>query len=211
MESFSQSICAITRRANCLPIASPWALPEWAYRYHSTAANLSICGTPLCTSSLAARPPCEWSVKSLMVEAWANAKRLNGDGLAGVRIKIALDESRRAARRARGLAVGIDPVDARKRTVFVVERAVLVEDHEYIFYFLSQGFDLLFRPIDAAPLRIRVRDKIGRDIRAEVGCVVTCTRRSAAKTGCSNRETATKVAAPIATAILMRLPTMPTS
>src|ERR1700722_11953045 len=54
----SQSICAMTRRANCLPMASRAAPPARAYLRHSTSANLSILGTPSCTSSLAARP--EW-------------------------------------------------------------------------------------------------------------------------------------------------------
>jgi hypothetical protein len=58
---------------------------------------------------------------------------LNGDRLAGVRIEVAFRKSCRVGRRARDLPIGIDPVDARKRPVFVVERAILVEDDEYVF------------------------------------------------------------------------------
>ena len=73
----SQSICAITRRANCVPIFSPRALPVPAYFRHSTSANLSIFATPSWTSILAASPLCEWSVESLN-EAFSAGPTRNG-------------------------------------------------------------------------------------------------------------------------------------
>ena len=66
-----------------------------------------------------------------------DAERLDRYRLAGVRIEVALREAWRVGGRARILPVGIEAVDARKRAVFVVERAILVEDDEDVFDLLS--------------------------------------------------------------------------
>ena len=99
----------------------------------------------------------------------ADAERPNGDRLPGRGVEIALSEARRVDRGARLLAVGIEPVDAGKRAVFMVERAVLVEDDEDIFDLLPQRRDVARRPFRIAPARVVVADEIGRDVGGRVG------------------------------------------
>jgi hypothetical protein len=68
----------------------------------------------------------------------ADAKRLDGDRLAGVCIEVALREPWRVDGAARILSVRIDSVDAGQRAIFVVERAVLVEmTKTYLIFCLS--------------------------------------------------------------------------
>ena len=99
----------------------------------------------------------------------ADAKRLNRDSLAGICVDIGLREARRVGGRARIFSIGIEPVDARESPVFVVERAVLVEDHEHIFDFSPQRLDVLLGPVRVGPARIRVGDEIRRDVGARIG------------------------------------------
>ena len=99
----------------------------------------------------------------------ADAKRLNRDGLAGVCVDIGLREARRVGGRARIFSIGIEPVDARESPVFMVERAVLVEDHEHIFDFSPQRLDVLLGPVRVGPARVGVGDEIRRDVGARIG------------------------------------------
>ena len=99
----------------------------------------------------------------------ADAKRLNRDGLAGICVDIGLREARRVGGRARIFSIGIEAVDARESAVFVVERAVLVEDHEHIFHLLPQRLDVLLGPVRVGPARVRVGDEIRRDVGARIG------------------------------------------
>jgi hypothetical protein len=94
---------------------------------------------------------------------------LDEDSLAGVRIEVAFREPRRVGRRARILPVGIEAVDAWKRAVFVVERAVLVEDDEYVFDLLSERGDVVGGPFGTGPTRVRIADEIGCDVRWRIG------------------------------------------
>jgi hypothetical protein len=98
----------------------------------------------------------------------SDAKRLNFDRLAGEIVGVDLRETRRVGGGTRIFSVGIEPVDARERSVFVVERPVLVEDHEDVLDPLPQRFDVLLGPFGAAPARIRFSDEIGRDLRARI-------------------------------------------
>ena len=98
-----------------------------------------------------------------------DTERLNGDCLAGVRIEVAFRESWRIGGRARVLAVGIDSVDAGKRAIFMIERAVLIEDDEDVFDFLSQRRDVIGGPFRTGPAGVRVGYEIGRDIGRRVG------------------------------------------
>ena len=52
----SQSMCAITRRANCVPSAWLILFPALAYFRYSSAENPSIRGTPSTTCNFAASP-----------------------------------------------------------------------------------------------------------------------------------------------------------
>jgi hypothetical protein len=72
----------------------------------------------------------------------ANAKRLNRDGPSGHRIEIALRESGRVGWSSGLRPIGIEAVGAGERPVFVVEGAVLVEDHENVFDLLTQCLDV---------------------------------------------------------------------
>src|SRR5262249_26244218 len=92
---------------------------------------------------------------------WADAKRLNRDGLTRIRVDVSLSEAGRVGGRARIFSVGIEAVDAGKRPIFVVERAVLVEDHEYVFDFLPQHRDVLGGPVGARPARVGIVNEIG--------------------------------------------------
>ncbi len=167
-------MCAITRRANCVPIFSPLS-PKAAYFRYSTSANLSILarGTPsfISTSSLAASPLCEWSVEVLErgVLSRADQERLDRHRPAGDAIDVGLSEAGRVGRRAWLFAVRIEAVDAGKRAVFVVERAVLVEDDEDVFDLFAQRRDVVGRPVRPRPARIAVGDKKRRDIRLRIG------------------------------------------
>ena len=99
----------------------------------------------------------------------ADAKRLNRDSLAGICVDVGLREARRVGGRARIFSIGIEPVDARESPVFVVERAVLVEDHEHIFHFSPQRLDVLLGPVRVGPARVGVGDEIRRDVGARIG------------------------------------------
>jgi hypothetical protein len=94
---------------------------------------------------------------------------LNGDCLAGVRIEVAFHEPRRIGGRARILPIGIEAVDAGQRAVFVVERAILVEDNEYVFDLLSKRRDVASGPFRTGPAGVRIGDEIGRDVRWRIG------------------------------------------
>ena len=72
----------------------------------------------------------------------ADAERRHRDRLA-VRAGVGLGEARRVRGVARSGAVGEHAVGARERAELVVERMVLVEDHEYVFDLRTQQPDQL--------------------------------------------------------------------
>jgi hypothetical protein len=83
----------------------------------------------------------------------ADSERLDRHRLAGVFVEVALGEPWRVGGRPRSLAIGIDAVDAGKRAIFVIERAVLIEDDEHVFDLLSQRGDLFGGPF-GSPCRL---------------------------------------------------------
>ncbi len=73
----------------------------------------------------------------------SDEERLNRDRLAGHGVQVGLGEARRIGGRARSLSVGIESVRAGEGPVFVVERAVLVEDDEDVLDLAPQRLDVL--------------------------------------------------------------------
>jgi hypothetical protein len=90
-------------------------------------------------------------------------------------VRVGLGEAGRIGGRARLMAVGIDAVDAGESAVFVVERAVLVEDHEDVFHLLAQAADeavivaVVVVAVVVAPAVIVAIDEEGPDFGARLG------------------------------------------
>ena len=94
-------------------------------------------------------------------------ERLHRLGLA-IHVLIGLRETGRIGREARLSAVGVNPVDARQSAILIVERVVLVENHEDILNFFTQVanefFSLTLIPYPVAGFLMQMRGHIGSRI-----------------------------------------------